>query len=328
MIVDGTESVVLRVHFTVEDLLNVTFADEPAPLMELGLAMAAVQHGADSRPDFHRWRERTLAALPVRAKPLLEVVPPTGCGPLFLDPPVPDVALGLDRVMATPEPFARTELRKVLESSSKPSPWFRALMAGEPRAWQALDGALRAAYDSVLRPSWSLVHNGFHAERAWRLHQLAHRGIQDLLAGLSPSVRWRGTVLEAPDRHDRDLFPAGRGIRLLPSLFWTGRLLVAPQPDGPTVLVYPALVSLPQRQAVPAGEPLADLLGPTRAQVLSVLTKPLTTGELAKAVSVSASSASEHATVLRNAGLVATRRDGKAVYHTCTPTGLELLAHP
>lgn len=326
--VDETENAVLRVHFTVEDLLNVTFADEPAPLMELGLAMAAVQHGADSRPDFHRWRGQTLAALPAHAKPLLEIIPPTGSGPLFLDPPLPDVAQGLERVMATPEPFARAELRKVLEPSSKPSPWFQALMTREPRAWNVLDRALRAAYDSVLRPSWGLVHNGFHSERAWRLQLLASRGVQDLLAGLSPVTRWQGTVLETPDRRDREIFPTGRGIRLLPSLFWTGRLLVAPQPDGPTVLVYPALVSLPRRQAMAAAEPLADLLGPTRAQVLSVLTKPLTTGELARAVRVSASSASEHATVLRKAGLVTTRRAGKAVYHTCTATGLDLLAHP
>ena len=48
--------------------------------------------------------------------------------------------------------------------------------------------------------------------------------------------------------------------------------------------------------------------------------------ELARAAGVSLASASEHATVLRNAGLITSRREGRRVSHTITWLGQQLLA--
>jgi DNA-binding transcriptional ArsR family regulator len=50
-----------------------------------------------------------------------------------------------------------------------------------------------------------------------------------------------------------------------------------------------------------------------------------TTTELAARVGVSVAAASQHATVLREAGLITTRRQGSAVLHSLTPLGVELL---
>lgn len=50
-----------------------------------------------------------------------------------------------------------------------------------------------------------------------------------------------------------------------------------------------------------------------------------TTGQLAQRLDVSLVSASEHATVLRRAGLIVTARQGRAVLHTLTPPGADLL---
>ncbi|WP_443071388.1 ArsR family transcriptional regulator [Streptomyces sp. NBC_01465] len=50
-----------------------------------------------------------------------------------------------------------------------------------------------------------------------------------------------------------------------------------------------------------------------------------TTGELACAAGVSASSASQHTTALRDAGLIASRRQGASVLHILTPLGASLL---
>lgn len=63
---------VLRVHFTTDDLLRTRFAAAPAPLMELGLAVAALQ-----RRDlvFDGWRRRAAARLPGPARMLFELVP-------------------------------------------------------------------------------------------------------------------------------------------------------------------------------------------------------------------------------------------------------------
>ncbi|MBR7678841.1 helix-turn-helix transcriptional regulator, partial [Streptomyces daliensis] len=49
------------------------------------------------------------------------------------------------------------------------------------------------------------------------------------------------------------------------------------------------------------------------------------TGELARAIGVSASSASQHTTALRNTGLITSHRHGASVLHTLTPLGAALL---
>lgn len=317
----------LRVHFTVEDLLEVTFAAEPLPLLELGLALATLQRGDGSAPELISWRRRLRGELPGLPRLLMEIVPPSATGPLFVDPPAEDLENGLDQVMSTPRDYAESELQKVLDARPRPSPWSRDLIAHNGRAWQVLHESLRVAHDAVLAGSWDALHSGFHLERAWRVQQLARVGIRGLMATWAPRIRWRGTVLELEHPRDFDVTPAGRGIRLVPSMCWTDRPLVAPQPVGPTLLIYPALACLPQLVAAQAVEPIVALLGFNRAHVLSALTRPRSTSEIAKEAGISKSSASEHATVLRNAGLITTRRDGKNVWHTCTPTGLDLLTH-
>ena len=73
------------------------------------------------------------------------------------------------------------------------------------------------------------------------------------------------------------------------------------------------------------GDALAALLGRTRAAILQLLVEHRTTGELAVELGLSAASASAHAKTLRGAGLIVTRRTGKAVSHGVTPLGLRLL---
>jgi DNA-binding transcriptional ArsR family regulator len=73
------------------------------------------------------------------------------------------------------------------------------------------------------------------------------------------------------------------------------------------------------------GRALVALLGRTRAAVLEAIGDGCTTTELADRVKVSVSSASQHAAVLCNAGLIVTRRVGKSVRHSLTPLGAALI---
>lgn len=70
---------------------------------------------------------------------------------------------------------------------------------------------------------------------------------------------------------------------------------------------------------------LAALLGRTRAKALRAVAAGCTTTELARALGVAPPTASEHATVLRTARLISTRRHRNAVLHTLTPLGAALL---
>ena len=152
-----------------------------------------------------------------------------------------------------------------------------------------------------------------------------------MLAGLPAPMRWRSPVLEAPYPVDRDLWLDGRGLMLLPTFFCLRMPVTLVDPALPPVLAYPVEPDLDwldaePELAAPTTRTLAALVGPTRAASLWALSDaPMSTGELARRMRVSPSSASEHATVLRNAGLVATHRDGNHVLHSLTRLGAALL---
>jgi DNA-binding transcriptional ArsR family regulator len=77
---------------------------------------------------------------------------------------------------------------------------------------------------------------------------------------------------------------------------------------------------------VVAPEALGQLLGSRRAAVLSALTSPVSTTELARSLGLSAASVSQHLAVLRDAGLVNGHRVGRVVLYMRSPTGESLAA--
>ena len=308
----------LRLCFTAEDLLRVTVAKEPAPLMELTLAAAALRR---DDPLFAGWRQRTL---PRAVRPLLDLVPATAKGPLFLDPPCQNVDDGVEQVRSTPTTTVRTELHRLHAQDERPKPWVRLLADGDRDMFQALVHAVGVGHEHLVAPSWERIRAGFHAEQAWRGRLMAAQGLRTTLAGLVQGARWQGTTLEIDRPGDVEVHLDGRGLILLPSVFWTGRPLVGWYPEG-NVLVYPAITPLPLLDAPSPEDALAALLGRSRAAVLEQLTQPRTTTDLARGLGMAKSTVSEHATTLRNSRLIMTRRDGKAVWHACTPLGLSLL---
>lgn len=70
---------------------------------------------------------------------------------------------------------------------------------------------------------------------------------------------------------------------------------------------------------------LARLLGPRRAAILQVLGTPSTTSRLARSMSMSPATVSEHLGVLHEAGLVSRRRVGRSVEYQRTARGTSLV---
>ncbi|MEU5212880.1 winged helix-turn-helix domain-containing protein [Streptomyces sp. NPDC020742] len=316
----------LRIHCTAADLLRVTVADRPAPLVELGLAFEMLQR-RDAHPVFGPWRQRVARTLPRSARPLLQLVSPLGAGPLFLDPPSHEFHEGVDHVLSTPRAQARTELRRMCAIDRPLTPWVRHLADRDRAAWQILERAVHSAHATVIAGAWPHIQAGFRAETAWRSRILAQQGLHLALTGLAPAIRWRGTTLEAPFPRDLDLPLHGHGMVLQPSLFWADHLLAAFQPDGRLLLIYPAVTPLPLRDGSPPDDPLTALVGSTRAHALRLLVRQHTTTDLARELAVSPAAASMQAKILRESGLIVSQRDGKAMWHWCTPLGLDLLTH-
>ncbi|WP_190023490.1 ArsR/SmtB family transcription factor [Streptomyces hiroshimensis] len=253
-------------------------------------------------------------------------MPPTALGPMFLDPLSRQMDDGLEAVRATPADEVRDQLAHLCPATRPLTPWVRDLADQDREAWKILQRALHAGYDGLLSAHWGRIRTSFDAEQAWRTRLLARHGIRTALASLAPGGRWEGTTLvfDCPERVDVRL--RGHGLVLLPSALWTERPLIAHHEEAPSILIYPAAVPLPLIDRQPGSDPLGSLLGRTRAAVLGLLTRQLTTSDVARELGISKAAASQHTKALREARLITTHREGKAVWHTCSPMGIDFLA--
>ncbi|MFE0191699.1 ArsR/SmtB family transcription factor [Streptomyces sp. NPDC059008] len=262
------------------------------------------------------------------ARLLAPLVPTRGYFPDFLTPA--EGLLGMADALAalreTPAARLHDELGR-LSSTTRPLPaWIRAMADGETRALGRLAGVLQRYYEAAVAPYWARVQGRIEADRAARGRALLDGGADCLLASLPPMMRWRPPVLEADYPVDRELHLNGRGLLLLPSYFCRRTPVTFHNPDLTPVLVYPVEHQSPRLTPNAAQErSLGRLVGQTRSAILQGIGVGCTTSELARRADVSLASASQHATVLRDAGLLTTLRQGNAVLHTLTPLGAALL---
>ncbi|MEU6548492.1 winged helix-turn-helix domain-containing protein [Streptomyces sp. NPDC046859] len=282
------------------------------------------------RAVFDIWRADARTALRRLPRHQLHLVralaPPRGSFPDFLNPTESSQGLaeGVAAVLSTP----RRRLGQEMSVLARAPRWLRPLAEGEPAALEFLGEALHGYFHAALAPHWSAVRAQVEADRAVRAREILRGGVDALLSGLGPSMRWRPPVLETAYPFDRDLRLDGRGLLLVPSVFCWQMPITLTDPDLSPVLVYPAARSyrwwLPQQTGT---EPraLARLLGHGRAVVLRALEDGGTTSEVARRVGVTPATASEHVGILREAGLAASVRDRNTVLHVLTPLGASLL---
>ncbi|CAM5272298.1 ArsR family transcriptional regulator [Streptomyces abikoensis] len=318
-----------RIRFSTDDFARVRCAPRPVPLQALNTAFMMLFRGGDPLL-FGRWRQRLLRSLPAAAAPLGDLATAAGV-PLFLDEfgdgsgALED---GLDAVRATPPDLVRAELERVYAGHpAPPPPWIRGLHEGDPGAWQILRRAQHAAFETAVRPVWAVVQDLHRAEFTRHALAVAEHGVGAALTALVPGSRLHGDVWELPGPGERDIALRGRGVLLLPAFHWTGRPLLADLPGRPLVLSYAAGPGLPLSPQGAGGtdRALAEVLGRTRVDVLTVLAREHTTTGLARRLGVSNATASAHAAALRGAGLVASERAGRAVLHRRTDLGSLLL---
>lgn len=315
----------MRLHFTPADLRQITLAPGPIPLWEIVVSVHRLRLPATVGPR-HRfglngWEREVGRGLRARAGVLLDLIPPHDYLPDFLlQPSTGDLAEGIE--LATRAPIAQISADlSTLAAHREAGRWSFELASDAPRARQTLARDLRRYFDSSVASRWPRIQADGLADRALRAETLLRGGVDALLATLDPQWHWQPPVLRIPFPGAWDVDLGGRGLVLVPSYFILGPLLME-QPDGPTVLAYPIYRG---EQPVSAADTLGPLLGRTRAAVLAALRDPATTTSVAERVGVSLASASQHAAVLRNAGLVSTVRMGGAVLHTLTPLGSTLL---
>ncbi|MFC4589995.1 ArsR/SmtB family transcription factor [Sphaerisporangium corydalis] len=322
----------LRIHFTSEDLARTTIAPGPDPLWETLLSLYRLRNSGGGM-FFSAWRDQVRPDIPASAHLLSELAPPKGYSADFLTPTrhVTSIRDGVEAVRSTP----RTRLRDDVAELARRHPgrplrrWTRALADGEAGELTRVADAIDGYFAAALRPHWAHIRAQVDHDRVRRSRTLAAEGWESVFATLHPSARWSYPVLELDFPADHDVPLDGRGLLPQPAFFCWGTPTTLLDTGLPPRLVYPIEHQLgwasggqdPARNAA-----LPALLGRTRASVLEAVAEgECTTTELARRLRIPQPTASRQAAILREAGLITTRRLHQAVIHILTPLGVSLL---
>ncbi|HET9139869.1 winged helix-turn-helix domain-containing protein [Actinophytocola sp.] len=328
----------MRIHFTTADLARTGLANGPDSMWELvnSLQMLQSRYG---RAVFDPWRRRTVETLRqadltgrVRAR-LFPIAPHAAYFPDLLTPSEGALGVneGIEAILRTPRHRLDAELGLLTRTPGAAS-WVDDLATGRVAALTELGQVLRTFHETAVQPYWSRLSHWVDNDLAIRRQAIRKGGVDLLLASFRPMMRWNPPVLEVPGHpSDRDIHLDGRGIQLIPSYFCWLHPLTIFDPGLPQVVVYPVDHDLRWLEPGIAGvsnRRLARLLGHTRAEVLLAARDGCTTGDLARRLGVSAAVISHHTGILRDSGLITSRRMANNVLHARSPLGSALcVAH-
>ncbi|MEU9143981.1 helix-turn-helix domain-containing protein [Streptomyces sp. NPDC048349] len=324
----------LRIHFTAEDLARTRVAASIGVAAEVYYSLELLRDNREL-PHFRSWRSAVAGRMGAETRPLTSLVPVRGPGIdlLALMGDVPSMDHAVDNLLHAPVSRLRRELEG-LDFRPAHLPWARRVSEGDREARRELAEAVRACHRVTVEPFWHQGRSELVALSTRCASLMLEGGIDLLLRSVcAPLVRWRPPVLEAPYPRRVDVRLQGRGLIITPTVF---------SKHPVSFLWDPLDISQPPRLTVPAlrrplagtgsaeadgsaGRNLGSLLGRTRAAALQVTAEGCTTSDLARRLNVTAAAASQHAKVLRKAGLITTTRRGGSVLHHITPLGLALL---
>ncbi|MFJ4036308.1 DUF5937 family protein [Streptomyces griseoluteus] len=320
-----------HLHFGEDDFLNCRFA--VSPLWETHDAVRTLRR--PDRQGYHvPWLRRIrTAAAGLDLAPLWLLMPRRGHSPDWLGaPPIGPAATFEEEIAAVraadPE-AAREDTARSLACTpgALASEQGRAWLADPARMVRELADALEVAWRVLVEPEWPRLRALLEADVAFHSRRLAEVGLGTLLPELDPRLSWDGRTLTLPGGvYERRL--GGRGLVLMPSVFCWPDVITGFDPPWQPALVYPArgVGGLWAEPGTRTPEALVRLLGRNRAAVLAALDDPASTTALAHRLGLAASSVSSHLSVLRDSGLLTSRRYGHQVLYERTPLGMALAA--
>jgi DNA-binding transcriptional ArsR family regulator len=320
----------IRIRTSAEDLMQTRFAF--SPLWEVVASCRALVDPA--RHAIHLpWMARAREELRgLDLGPLWVLVQPEGYIPDFLTPPpttpFPDFSAEIEEVRRTPPQRVRVEVGRLIDQSGPDrARELGAYLADPGGSVGRLTQTLLGYHERVLAPYWPRLNTLLEGDVLRRARTLAFEGPEALFAGLHRAVRYRRGAIEVDKRWEQEVDPEGRGVLLIPVAFaWPDLYVISDAPWQPTLVYSPrGVATLWQSSRPPTQDALNAALGRGRASVLKSLSAPSTTTELARALSASPATVSQHLARLRRAGLVEAHRRGRRVYYHLSANGVSLL---
>lgn len=235
----------------------------------------------------------------------------------------------LDALQRTPEDRVRASLDRIFGEKRPPA---IAAFADDPvSGLRDVAEELRVAHDRLVAPHWPRIRAVLDADVGYHARALTAGGAERLFADLHPDLRWHDDrVILAGERwrdQHRVVTRGLGGLVLIPVVLGSPYVLVKENSSTQTTIRYPArgTGTLWAAGTRAPGSTTIRLLGRTRATLLTALSSPATTTDLARALGVTPSAVSQHLKVLRDSGLVTRERSGRGVLYLTTPLGERLL---
>jgi DNA-binding transcriptional ArsR family regulator len=328
----------ISIRLSGEDLAETRFAF--SPIWELGMSLYKPMRDPAKHALHLPWVQQTREAIEGHDLSLLfAMVPPEGLNgmvhpyiPDFLTPPpetpFPEFEDELEQVGRTAPEQIRKDLEHMISSlEGTPASQLTMRILEDPAAFlPPLVEQMRDYWKVGIEPHWPRIRQLHEADVTYRARQLALGGAELLFADLHPMLEWHDGTLILNKNFDDKVDPGGRGLILIPAVFdWPG-VAVLIEGEQPVLSYSPRGIatlwddSPPQRTGA-----MDELIGGTRADLLRVLEVPMTTGELARRLHLTPAAVSQQLGLLRRAGVVDARRQGREVYTELTPDGRKLL---
>jgi DNA-binding transcriptional ArsR family regulator len=308
---------VKRLELTPDDLLRLRFAH--SPMAEVVTSALALRAGSWEHA---RWRARVA---PLSAGGLdvfwRVLATPSGAVPDFLSPVPRSARPTLDAELAAIAATPPARVAEELAAAGVPCPDPEALLP-------PLIGQIRRYFAIALAPLWPRLRATADAEIAHRATRAAFPGPRALLADLHPRLRWDPDALRLDYLKDAEHPPwslDGHHLTLLPTAFAGRHAWIMESSAGRALWYPPRALGALFAAGPPPPEPLAALLGATRAAVLALLTIPASTGDVAQRLGLAPATASHHLTALRDAGLIVASRAGRRLNYRRTELGEQLV---
>jgi DNA-binding transcriptional ArsR family regulator len=244
-----------------------------------------------------------------------------------------DLDTATDDFLGAPDRGLANEVRFVTQRRELPT-WTTPLVGTDLPARRLVAQAIRDNASAFVVPHWPRIRSYLNTETAAAARRFMTDGLRGMMTGLHPAISWDPPWLTVGrGSNGRAHVMAGQGIAFVPSVFMDGEPIVFTPHDAndPWLVIYPAvkdIADLARLHGDPRGpHAVAKLIGHSRSDLLNMIAEQpgLSVKDLATLIGISLGAASEHITVMRSAGLIAGRRQGKAHRHSLTPLGASLL---
>ena len=195
----------------------------------------------------------------------------------------------------------------------------------DPQAPRLLAASIERYWQAAIAPFWPRMLEVLDAEVRRRAIIAARHGALSALSDVHSSISVHRSTVHMTDCGTTVTGPVDELV-LFPSIFVWPRPVVSQPAPGVVTLQFGArglgtVFDPPDH----ADDAVDGLLGDGRAAVLRLVAEPFTTTALARVMGRSAGTTSRHLTILRDAGLVSARREGRRVLYRQTPLGRALL---